>query len=100
VLTRPRAGLTPVALALSPSLLNFPVDLALGIVLPIHAHIGMQGVVEDYVPRGTLRAGAKIGVAVLTVTTLLGLMKLNLCGPGLTESVKSLWRDPAAKKSA
>jgi hypothetical protein len=29
-------GLTPVAFLLSPSKMNFPVDLALGVMLPLH----------------------------------------------------------------
>ena len=32
---------------------------------------------------------------VLTGTTMLGLLKLNLTGPGITESVKSFWRPKA-----
>jgi hypothetical protein len=33
-------------------------------------------------------------LAVLAVLTGIGLLKVNLCGAGITESVKSLWRRP------
>lgn len=33
-------GLGPLALLLSPSSLNFPVDLALGVIIPVHSHLG------------------------------------------------------------
>jgi hypothetical protein len=42
-------ALTPVAVVLSPHLICFPVDFALGLVIPAHMHIGLVGVVEDYV---------------------------------------------------
>ena len=53
-------ALFPVALALSPSKLNIPVDVALGLIFPIHAHIGMNYVISDYVPKG-LRGAARTG---------------------------------------
>lgn len=40
--------LIPIALV-APSSVVLPVDLALGFLLPIHAHIGMAHIVEDYV---------------------------------------------------
>jgi succinate dehydrogenase (ubiquinone) membrane anchor subunit len=30
----------------------------------------------------------------VTGVTILGLLKLNLTGPGITETYKSLWREP------
>ncbi len=45
------AGLTPVALILSPTFLNIPVDLALGVILPYHFHTGLINIVDDYVPK-------------------------------------------------
>lgn len=44
-------GLMPVALVASPSALNVPIDLALGVILPLHGHIGMNYVITDYVPK-------------------------------------------------
>ena len=36
-------------------------------------------------------------VTAITGLTMVGLTKLNLQGPGLSESVKSLWRAPPEK---
>eukprot|EP00471_Norrisiella_sphaerica_P000668 CAMPEP_0184484482 /NCGR_PEP_ID=MMETSP0113_2-20130426/6198_1 /TAXON_ID=91329 /ORGANISM="Norrisiella sphaerica, Strain BC52" /LENGTH=130 /DNA_ID=CAMNT_0026865489 /DNA_START=160 /DNA_END=552 /DNA_ORIENTATION=+ len=86
--------LVPVAFALSPSMLCLPVDLALGVVIPVHSHISLNLVAEDYVPPGTQRSAARLVIAFMTLVTGFGLMKVNLCGPGVTESIKSLWRKP------
>jgi len=86
----------PVALILSPSFLNFPVDLALGLIVPIHGHIGLVGIVQDYIPRPNQNL-AILGLYLVTGISILGLLKINLCGPGLTESLKSLWRKPPPK---
>ena len=91
-------GLTPVALILSPSALNMPVDLALGIALPLHGHIGMNMVITDYVKKvfGKGAVGpSRLAMAGFTGATLLGLLKLNVTGPGITETLKSFWRPKA-----
>ena len=39
-------------------MINMPVDLALGVIFPLHAHIGMNWIISDYVPpamRGSSR---------------------------------------------
>jgi len=92
-------GLTPVAVLLSPSFFNIPIDLALGIIIPYHAHQGTVGIIEDYVPR----PNQKLVKAILVVATglaTIGLLKINLCGAGITESVKSLWRSPSEEALA
>lgn len=43
-------GLAPVAFLGHPSV-SFPVDCILGTVIPIHAHIGLNSVISDYVPK-------------------------------------------------
>eukprot|EP00954_Amorphochlora_amoebiformis_P021570 1347376-Amorphochlora_amoeboformis.AAC.1 len=85
---------TPIAFALSPSIINYPVDLALGVLIPVHSHICLNLVAADYVPPGTSRSLAKIGIWIVTFVTAFGIMKVNLCGPGVTESIKCLWRKP------
>ena len=40
--------------------------------------------------------GARLGALASTSIALLGLMRLNLQGPGITETVKQLWRRPVA----
>jgi len=87
------AVLVPTAVVLSPSILNLPVDFALGAVLPAHMYIGCVHIIEDYVPRQQQSLSITV-LGVLTALTALGLLKINLCGVGVTECVKSLWRVP------
>merc|ERR1740121_428529 len=53
--------------------------MALALAFPLHGHIGMNYVLSDYVPKF-------FGKAVL------GLTKLNLEGPGITGTLKALWK--------
>jgi succinate dehydrogenase (ubiquinone) membrane anchor subunit len=85
------AVLTPVAFVLSPSPMNLPVDLALGVMFPLHAHIGMNYVISDYVPKAT-RGLARGSLLAFSVITAAGLLRLNVQGAGLTDTVKSVWR--------
>ena len=88
-------GLTPLALVLSPSAMNMPIDIALSIFFPLHAHVGMNCVITDYAPKAFGRGGigpCRVVMAGLTAVTTLGLLQLSLTGPGLTETIKSLWR--------
>ena len=90
-------AVTPAALFIGGPL-QMPLDLALGIALPVHGHIGMNMVITDYAKKigGKGAIGpSRIALAVLTGTTMLGLLKLNLTGPGITQSVKSFWRPNA-----
>jgi succinate dehydrogenase (ubiquinone) membrane anchor subunit len=89
-------GLGPLALMLSPSQLNFPVDLAIGVIIPLHSHLGGNDVISDYARKVTkapwFERALRQGVFGMTVVTFFGLLKLNLEGPGVTEAIKSLWR--------
>ncbi len=76
-----------------------PIDILLGVLFPIHSHVALNYVVADYVPKSS-RPLVRGLVLVASVITAAGLLKLNLTGPGLTESVKSLWRKPKADKKA
>merc|ERR1712205_8268 len=98
-------AITPLALLLSPSAMSLPVDLALGVGIPVHFQISGHMLITDYAP---LILGNGLGKAMwvqnvlraamtaTTVVTAVGLTKLNLEGPGLTETIKSLWRKPSA----
>mmetsp|Transcript_38710 Transcript_38710/g.46882 ORF Transcript_38710/g.46882 Transcript_38710/m.46882 type:complete len:110 (+) Transcript_38710:106-435(+) len=68
------------------------IDVALGIALPIHSHIACNYVISDYLKPRAINTVARAGLIGLTGVTLAGMLKLNLQGPGLTESVKQLWR--------
>lgn len=41
------------------STLTLVADLALGVVMPIHSHISVNGVISDYVPKAYMGAHAK-----------------------------------------
>ncbi|CAM9849684.1 unnamed protein product [Sphacelaria rigidula] len=85
----------PLAFATSPSAITMPVDVVLGIAMPVHAHIGMNYVISDYVPRAS-RGPARGAMLAATVIATLGLLKLNVAGAGLTETLKATWKKPEA----
>lgn len=90
-------GLTPVAFVLSPSPIALPVDFALGVLFPLHAHIGMNNIISDYVPKET-RTLARLAWLGVTGVMLLGFLRVNIEGPGLTETIKTVWRESPNKK--
>ena len=67
------------------------VDLALGVVIPLHFHIGMRSVLVDYVHDPTSQRMALAALAGVTALTALGLTKFNLTDEGITAAVKDLW---------
>jgi hypothetical protein len=106
----------------SPSVLNVPVDLALGVVIPYHFYSGMSHICHDYLHHESYYGLVKIALALLAVLMVAGFLNLNLRGDGtltfcfskfqtgvtlhrylcvplllpykgLTEAVKRLWRD-------
>ncbi|KAG1673288.1 hypothetical protein FOA52_002568 [Chlamydomonas sp. UWO 241] len=91
------AGATPLALLGSKGgLLTKAADMVFAFALPTHMHITMNAVVSDYLPK-VARGPARLGLVALSGMTFLGLMKLNLTGPGITDSVRGLWRKPEKK---
>ena len=67
------------------------VDLGAGLVIPLHAHMGMRAVIIDYVwsvPQQRMALGA---LAAATVLMALGLTKFNLFDVGLTAAIKALY---------
>ena len=89
-------ALGPLALLLSPSSLNVPVDLILGVMIPLHGHVGGNDVISDYAHKiskaPAFDAALRKGLLGVTVITFFGLLKLNVQGPGVTEAFKSVWR--------
>ncbi len=69
----------------------------IGVALPVHSHIGVVQIIEDYVPR-KYQNYSKTLLSIITVITTIGLLKINLCGAGISESFKSLWRNPKDTK--
>lgn len=90
-------ALAPAALMFAPHSANAPIDYLLAIVIPFHSHVGLNHVVADYVPKA-MRTMARSGVMGCSFLLFAGLMKLNISGIGLTETVKALWREPKEKK--
>jgi len=94
------AGLVPVAaLGHDGSTLTRFADLALGVVIPIHSHIAVNGVISDYVPKTYIGASRYVALGT-SIVALVGLTKLNLEGPGISATVKSLWRRPEKETSS
>ena len=90
-------GIAPIALVATQSV-QFPLDLVLGLALPLHGHIGMNQVITDYAKKVVGKGGigpARLAMAGFTGVTTLGLLKLNLTGPGLIETVKGFWKPKA-----
>ncbi|KUF89977.1 hypothetical protein AM588_10005607 [Phytophthora nicotianae] len=58
---------------------------------------GLAGIVEDYVPKN-VRTLARLGWLGATSLMFLGLLRVNLEGPGITEVVKTVWRESPNKK--
>ena len=93
------AVLTPVSFALAPSPINQPIDLALSVLYPAHSHIALNYVISDYVPKA-FRTLARVSLVGVTLATITGLVKLNVEGAGMTQTVKNLWADNLKKEAA
>ena len=65
-------------------------DWTLGLAIPVHMHITTNALVTDYVP-SRFRPPARGLVLAGSLVAYLGIMKVNLGGPGLTRTVKALW---------
>jgi succinate dehydrogenase hydrophobic anchor subunit len=66
----------------SPSILNVPVDLALGVVIPYHFYSGMSHTIHDYFHLKPWYGLAKIALLVIVALMILGFLNLNLRGEG------------------
>ncbi|KAJ1649187.1 membrane anchor subunit of succinate dehydrogenase, Sdh4 [Dispira simplex] len=70
-------------------------DLLLGVVLPLHCHIGWGAMVTDYVPTRRMPRMNKLctwSLRTFTVLTLLGCYQFNTNDVGLTELIKRVWK--------
>jgi succinate dehydrogenase hydrophobic anchor subunit len=67
------------------------INVACGVVIPLHAHIGMRSVILDYVHVVPQQRVVLAGLAVFTAGSALGLTYFNLYDVGLTEGIKALW---------
>jgi len=89
------AAFTPLAMFSSKGSFSEKVaDWGLAFAVPVHMHITNNACVTDYVPT-KFRLPVRSAVLGATVLTYFGLMKLNMAGPGITQTVKTLWQKPA-----
>lgn len=76
------------------------VDLALGVVLPLHCHIGFGAVITDYLPKrkfGLVYPLARAVLLAATAGTIYGLYQYNTKDVGICEGVSRLWRAKTPK---
>ncbi|KAI9106237.1 CybS-domain-containing protein [Phlyctochytrium arcticum] len=70
------------------------VDLALGVVIPLHTHIGFDAIIQDYLPKRRNPVAFRVLSYTLyaaTGLTLYGCYQFNTNDIGITEFVKRLW---------
>jgi len=87
-------AVTPIAIAAHPSLLSLPIDLTLSILFPLHAHIGMNWIITDYVPVAKPNGAIRMALLAVTGVTVLGLLRLSIFGDGLVGTLKATWQTP------
>ncbi|RKP34086.1 CybS-domain-containing protein [Dimargaris cristalligena] len=70
-------------------------DLLVGVVLPLHCHVGWDAMVTDYVHKRKypkLSPLCSWSLRVFTVLTLVGCYQFNTNDIGLTELIKRTWK--------
>lgn len=82
----------PLAMLPIPTI-SFPFEVAVGLIIPLHSHIGFNYIITDYVPKA-MRSVARAGVLATTVISVLGLTYINIKGDGIGHAFRSLWKKP------
>ncbi|KAJ3183613.1 membrane anchor subunit of succinate dehydrogenase, Sdh4 [Gaertneriomyces sp. JEL0708] len=70
------------------------VDLGLGVVIPLHTHMGFQVIVDDYLPKRRTPILYRVSTGLVygaTGLVLYGCYQFNTNDIGITEFVKRLW---------
>ena len=70
-------------------------DLMLGVVIPLHCHLGFGAIITDYVPKRKfpiIYPVARAALLLATTGAIYGLYKYNTEDVGLTEGVARLWK--------
>ncbi|GBG28842.1 Succinate dehydrogenase ubiquinone cytochrome b small subunit, mitochondrial [Hondaea fermentalgiana] len=93
-------ALTPIAVLAHPSFLSMPIDIVLSVVFPLHAHIGINWILTDYVPAATPNSAIRYGVLAVTGLTILGLLKVSIVDEGLVGTLKATWSSPEELKKS
>jgi succinate dehydrogenase (ubiquinone) membrane anchor subunit len=71
------------------------IDMGLGLLLPVHAHMGIDTCITDYVPARkfpVLNRICKGALYIGTGLTVYGFYKYNTESVGITEGVKQIWQ--------
>ncbi len=71
------------------------VDMTLGVLLPLHSHIGFGAIITDYLPSRKFPKVYLVARSILyasTVGVLYGLYQYNTTDVGICEGVRSLWK--------
>lgn len=79
------------------------VDMALGVLLPLHSHIGFGAIITDYLPKRKFPRVYLVARTLLYVGTtgvLFGLYQYNTTDVGICEGVRSLWQAKGFPKKA
>lgn len=77
------------------------VDFGLGVVLPLHSHLGFMAIITDYLPKRKFPRIYPLATGALYAATagcLYGLYLYNTKDVGITEGVKKLWHGPAKQE--
>jgi succinate dehydrogenase (ubiquinone) membrane anchor subunit len=89
-------GLVPLTVApFAAGSLNPVLDAILASTLLIHAHLGMQAIIIDYVPRKRFPTARKLVHWALNLATAivgLALYEFETTDVGLTEAAKRIWK--------
>lgn len=93
------AGLAPLAVLGSNTMLQVPLDLALGAVLVAHTHMGMNYIFTDYLKQFNPSGGFRMGFLAVTALASLGLLRLTFSEKGIVGSVLATWSSSKAEKS-
>ncbi len=75
-------------------------DLALGVILPLHCHLGFSAIIIDYLPKrkfGAIYTISKTMLYLLTAGTIYGLYEYNTKDVGITEGVSRIWKSNRSK---
>ena len=73
---------------------NRIIDFAIGVVLPLHCHLGLGAVITDYLPKHKfpmVYPPARLILWLGTLGTMYGLYQYNTKDVGICEGVSRLW---------
>ena len=74
-------------------------DWAAAGLIPLHGHIGLNWIISDYVPKAS-QGNVRVATLVASVLTLFGLVRINLQGDGVIDTISYLWEPPKTEETA